>query len=206
MLLQAAESTPYNTCIFTAVYTGLRRSELLGLRWCDIDLDLATLSVVQTLHQIKNGTYIFGKPKTKGSRRQIALSPSLAILLRKHKEKQEFDRILLGKPLSPTGLVFSNPDGRPLRPNSVSRAFERIVKSLGFEGIRFHDLRHTHATLMLQQGIHPKIVSERLGHSSVAITLDIYSHVLPGLQEAAAHRFEECLQPDLLETKAAEVR
>lgn len=206
ILLQAAKSTPYYACIFTAVYTGLRRSELLGLRWCDVDLELANLSVVQTLHQLQDGTYIFGKPKTKGSRRQIALSPSLAILLREHKEGQEFDRMLLGKPLSSTDLVFSHPDGSPLRPNSVSRAFEGLARSLGFRGIRFHDLRHAHATLMLRQGIHPKIVSERLGHSSVAITLDIYSHVLPGLQEAAAHRFEECLQPGLPETQAAEVR
>ena len=120
---------------------------------------------------------MFGKPKTKGSRRMIALSPSLALLLREDKQKQEFDRMLLGKPLSAVDLVFSNPDGSPLRPNTVSRAFEKLARTLGFKGIRFHDLRHAHATLMLRQGIHPKIVSERLGHSSVAITLDIYSHV-----------------------------
>lgn len=103
LLLQAAKGTPYYACIFTAVYTGLRRSELLGLRWCDVDLDLATISVVQTLHQLQNGAYMFGKPKTKGSRRMIALSPSLALLLREHKQKQELDRMLLGKPLSPAG-------------------------------------------------------------------------------------------------------
>ena len=205
VVLQAAKDTPYYPCIFTAVYTGLRRSELLGLRWYDIDLDLATLSVVQTLHQLKNGTYVFGKPKTKGSRRMIALSPSLAILLREHKAKQQFDRMLLGKPLSLTDLVFSHPDGSPLRPNTVSRAFERLARPLGFQGIRFHDLRHAHATLMLRQGVHPKIVSERLGHSSVAITLDIYSHVLPGLQESAARRFEESLQPSSPDTEASEV-
>jgi len=199
ILLQAAEGTPYYACIFTAVYTGLRRSELLGLRWCDIDLDLAMLSVTQTLHQLKNGTYIFGKPKTRGSRRQIALSPALAILLREHKAKQELDRMLLGKLLSPMDLVFSHLDSRPLRPNTVSRAFERLARSLGFKGIRFHDLRHAHATLMLKQGIHPKIVSERLGHSSVAITLDIYSHVLPGLQESAARKFDEGLQDASIE-------
>lgn len=206
LLLQAAKGTPYYACIFTAVYTGLRRSELLGLRWCDVDLDLATISVVQTLHQLQNGAYMFGKPKTKGSRRMIALSPSLALLLREHKQKQELDRMLLGKPLSPADLVFSNPDGSPLRPNTVSRAFEKLARTLGFQGIRFHDLRHAHATLVLRQGIHPKIVSERLGHRSVAITLDIYSHVLPGLQEAAAHRFEEGLQAAPLGIEVTEVR
>ncbi len=205
MLLQAAKETPYHACIFTAVYTGMRRSELLGLRWCDVDLELATLSVVQTLHQLQNGTYVVGKPKTKGSRRMIALSPSLAMLLREHKQKQELDRMLLGKSLSPEDLVFSNPDGSPLRPNTVSRAFEKLARSLGFQGIRFHDLRHAHATLMLRQGIHPKIVSERLGHSSVAITLDIYSHVLPGLQEAAAQRFDEGLQAGSPEVQTTEV-
>ncbi len=203
-LLQAAKETPYYACIFTAVYTGMRRSELLGLRWCDVDLELATLSIVQTLHQTQNGKYVIGKPKTKGSSRMIAMSPSLAILLREQKQNRELDRMLLGKPILPEDLVFSNPDGSPLRPNTVSRAFEKIARSLGLK-MRFHDLRHAHATLMLRQGVHPKIVSERLGHSSVAITLDIYSHVLPGLQEAAASKFEEGLQEGIPETRATEV-
>ncbi len=102
--------------------------------------------------------------------------------------------MLLGKPLLPNELVFSNPDGSPFQPDSITKAFTRITRSIGLYGVRFHDLRHTHATLMLWQGIHPKIVSERLGHSSIAITLDTYSHVMPGLQEAAAQRFEEGLQ------------
>ena len=102
--------------------------------------------------------------------------------------------MLLGKPLLPNELVFSNPDGSPLQPDSITKAFTRITRSIRLYGVRFHDLRHTHATLMLWQGIHPKVVSERLGHSSIAITFDTYSHVLPGLQEAAAQRFEEGLQ------------
>jgi integrase len=193
-LLDRAKGTPYYVLFFTAVYTGLRRGELLGLRWCDIDLELATLSVVQTLQQLRSREYVFREPKSRRGRRQIALSPSLAILLREHRAKQENARKLLGRPLAPTDFVFSHPNGIPLRPNSVTRAFQTIAESAGLQGVRFHDLRHAHATLMLQQGIHPKIVSERLGHSSVAITLDIYSHVLPGLQEAAARRFEEGLQ------------
>jgi len=105
--------------------------------------------------------------------------------------------MLLGKLLLPNDLVFSNPDGSPLQPDGITKAFTRIARSIGLYGVRFHDLRHTHATLMLRQGIHPKIVSERLGHSTVAITLDTYSHILPGLQEAAAQQFEEGLQVDL---------
>ena len=108
--------------------------------------------------------------------------------------KQEHAWSLLGKPLSPTDLVFSHPDGKPFRPNSVTRAFQLIAQSVGLNGVRLHDLRHAHATILLQQGVHPKIVQERLGHSSVSTTLDIYSHVVPGLQEAAARRFEEGLQ------------
>jgi integrase len=94
----------------------------------------------------------------------------------------------------PTDLVFSHPDGRPLRPNSVTRALKRTGESGGLKGIRLHDLRHAHASILLKQGVHPKIVQERLGHSSISTTLDIYSHLLPGLDEAAARRFEEGLQ------------
>lgn len=191
--LEAAKATPYYTIFFTAVYTGLRRGELLGLRWCDMDLDLGLLSVVQTLQHIQGGEHIFKEPKSKSGRRQIALPPSLAILLREHRTKEEGTRILAKNPLTPTDLVFSHHDGSPIRPNSVTRAFTTLAHSIGLEGVRFHDLRHAHATLMLRQGIHPKIVSERLGHSTISMTLDIYSHVLPGLQEAAALRFEEGL-------------
>ncbi|MCL0065380.1 site-specific integrase [Dehalococcoidia bacterium] len=193
-LLDAVRDTPYYVPFYTAIYTGLRRSELLALRWFRVDLELATLSVVETLHRLKNREFVFGQPKSKRGRRLITLSPSLAILLREHKARQEFERMFLGKPLSPNDLVFSNPDGSPLKPDCITQAFTRITRAIGLYGVRFHDLRHTHATLMLWQGIHPKIVSERLGHSSIAITLDTYSHVLPGLQEAAALRFEEGLQ------------
>jgi len=192
--LNAARETPYYTLFYTAIYTGLRRSELLGLRWQDIDLDLATLSVVQTLHHVPGKGYIFREPKTKHSRRLVDLSPSLAVLLREYRANQELERKLLGRLLMPDALVFCYPDGIPLPPNSVTKAFRELAKSLGLSGIRLHDLRHTHATLMLRQGVHPKVVSERLGHSSVAITLDTYSHVLPGIQAAAAQRFDEGLQ------------
>jgi len=130
---------------------------------------------------------------------------SLAILLREHRANQELERTLLGRPLIPDDLVFCYPDGTPLPPNSVTKAFHRLAKSVGISGVRLHDLRHTHATLMLRQGVHPKVVSERLGHSSVAITLDTYSHVLPGIQAAAAKRFDEGLQSTTEETSAERV-
>lgn len=205
LILEAARETPYYTIFFTLAYTGLRRGELFGLRWCDVDLEMSTLSVSQTLQQLRGGEYIFREPKSKHGRRQLALSPSLAIMLWEHQLKQERAWGMLGESLSPTDLVFSHPDGKPFRPNTVTRAFQAIAKSVGLKGARLHDLRHAHATIMLQQGVHPKIVQERLGHSSVATTLDIYSHVLPGLQEAAARRFEEGLQGVPSESHPVEV-
>lgn len=205
VFLDAARNTPYYTLFYTALYTGLRRSELLALRWRDVDLDLATLSVVQTLHQIPREGYVFREPKTKRSRRLVDLSPSLALLLREHRAKQASTMILLGRHVIPDDLVFCYPDGAPLPPNSVTKAFHNLAKSLGLSSMRLHDLRHTHATLMLRQGIHPKIVSERLGHSSIGITLDTYSHVLPRLQAAAALQFDEGLQGTLEKASVKQV-
>ena len=192
-LLEAAKDTPYYTLFLLAAHTGMRRSELLGLRWKDVDLDMATLSVTQVMHRLKGGRVVYDEPKTANSRRLVALTPASVLALRAHSERQEAHRALLGIALSEDSLVFSYPDGSPPVPDRVTWAFATLVRKLGLGHIRFHDLRHTHATLMLRQGVHPKIVSERLGHSTVSITLDTYSHVTPGLQEAAANGFEEGL-------------
>ena len=193
LILDKALNTPYFALFYTGVYTAIRRGGLLGLRWCDVDLNEATISVIQTLQQLRNRQYIFKKPKSKHGQRQIDLSPSLVFQLWDHKIRQEQQKKLLDITPSPTDLVFSHPDGRPLRPNSVSRAFQNITRSLSLQGLSLHSLRHAHATIMLQQGVHPKIVQERLGHSSISTTLDIYSHVVPGLQKAAAQRFDDGL-------------
>ena len=118
----------------------------------------------------------------------------MCILLRQLKERQIGERLLLGLTLQDDNLVFSKPDGKPLDPSTITHTFRKIIKRAGLLSLRFHDLRYTHASLMLKQHVHPKIVSERLGHSSTGITLDTYSHVMPGLQEAAALRSEESLQ------------
>ena len=190
--LEAARDTEYYPLFHLSVYSGLRRSELLGLTWRSIDFNSSQLYITQTVQQLKGGKVAFFEPKTAKSRRSIYLTPVSQLVLKSHREKQEAIRCDLGTVLLESDLVFSNPrTGLPLKPDTITRAFLRIARSVGLHGVRFHDLRHTHATLMLKANVHPKIVSERLGHATVGITLDIYSHVTPGLQEAAARKFDE---------------
>ena len=198
-LVDAFEGTDYYALVYTALYTGMRRGELLGLRWCDVDLPLATISVTQSLQRLYGGEFSVREPKSAHSRRLIPMPPSLAVLLRRHNEHEEQRKELLGMTASPTDLVFSRYDGHPLDPSTVSHNFGDIVTKSGIKNVRFHDLRHAHASLMLRTGASPKVISERLGHSSIAITMDIYSHVMPGLQEEAAIRFEEALTPRIME-------
>ena len=194
--LKAASDTPYYALFFTALSTGMRLGEILGLRWCDVDLDSGSLFVVQSLYK-SDGVCEMREPKSPHSRRQIAMPSSLIQLLQQHHAKQEVQNILLGRELTGSDLVFAHPDGKPLDRHTVSHSFTKLLEKAGLPHIRFHDLRHTHATLMLKAGVHPKIVSERLGHASVAFTLDTYSHVVPGLQEAAAERFDKLLKQNV---------
>jgi len=171
----------------------MRRSELLALRRVDIDLLYSQVYVSRSLHVLTGGKLLIRQPKTTSSRRTIALSPSATLLLKEYRGKKGAEAILLGKSLSDDDLIF-NELGRHLLPNTVSHAWNKLVKRTGLRIIRLHDARHSHASLMLKQGIHPKIVQERLGHSSIQITLDTYSHVAPGLQEAAAKKFDEAIR------------
>ena len=191
--LEVAKDNPYYALFYTALFTGMRRSELLALRWQDIDPVFSQVYVNRSLHRLKDGSYIFAEPKSAKSRRTIALSPSVILTLKEHQEKQEAMRAMLGIPLKDDDLVFSDVEGKPLLPNTVTHAWIKLVRRIGLKGIRLHDARHSHASLMLKAGTHPKIVQERLGHSSVTITLDTYSHVAPGLQEAAAESFDKLL-------------
>ena len=151
------------------------------------------------MHRLKNGDIIFRPPKTVKGRRILSLSPSTVLVLKEHRETQETIRLMQGLHLEDNNLVFSREDGSPITPNVVTSAWVRLATRAGLQGIRLHDARHTHASLMLKQGIHPKIVQERLGHSSIAITLDTYSHVAPGLQETAAARFDDVLAKNMQE-------
>ena len=189
-LLKEAAKTAYGVIVYTLLYTGLRLGEVLGLRWRNVDLLMAELQVEQTVYQLNDGTIEIKEPKTPHSRRRVSLSPDLALQLRDHRLEQETWYKKCGRPLTKDDFVFAQPGGRPIGPNSMTGAFKRIAARAGLPDMRLHDLRHTHATLMLKAGIHPKVVSERLGRASVNITLDIYSHVLPGLQERAAEQFD----------------
>jgi len=191
--LEIAKDSSYYALFHTALYTGMRRSELLGLKWTDVDFIFSQVYVNRSLHHLKNGSYVFTEPKSAKSRRTIALSPSAILTLKEHKEKQALERAMLGIPLKDVDLVFSTLEGKPLRPNTITRAWTMLAARAGVKVIRLHDARHTHASIMLKQGIHPKIVQERLGHASISMTLDTYSHVAPGLQQAAAESFDKLL-------------
>ena len=140
-----------------------------------------------------SGQSIYQDPKTAKGRRLVALTPSSALLLRCLWERQEVDGLLQSYAVNGDSLVFRYRDGSPILPVGFTHAFKKIARRAGLDGYHLHSARHAHATLMLVQGVHPKIVSERLGHSKVGTTLDIYSHVVPGLQEAAALRFDETM-------------
>lgn len=167
-----------------AATTGMRRGEVLGVRWQDVDLDQGRLSISQTLVAVGRDVH-FSEPKTARGRRMIALDPHTTRSLRAHRERQMFERAVAGRYVD-HDLVFAEADGSPLSPDAFSEAFWRHAASANLPRIRFHDLRHTHATMALAAGVHPKVVSERLGHASVAFTLDTYSHAIPAMQETAA--------------------
>jgi integrase len=167
----------------------MRRGEVLGLRWADLDLDNGWLSVRQTLIVVDNQPHV-SQPKTARGRRRLALDSSTILALRAHRKTQAAERLAAGPSWSDTGLVFTHLDGRPLHPEYVRRLFDRQLHRVGLPRIRLHDLRHTHATLALQAGVHPKVVSDRLGHTTV---VDVYSHAIPALQQDAAATIADLL-------------
>ena len=191
--IDAARATPYFTMLALDLATGLRRGELLGLLWRDLDLDRGTLQVNRALYALPGRGLELMEVKSPKSRRQVALSPNAMLLLRRHREQVEATRAVGGETLSANALVFSHPDGRPISPNTVSHAFTRIARDAGIEGARLHSLRHSHASLLLAQGVDLKDIQTRLGHSSIAITGDLYAHLTDQRQREVAVRFDEAL-------------
>ena len=194
--LSAARNAPcpYYYLFYTLLFTGLRRSEALALTWGNLDLDLCVLTVTQTLHKLSGGKYVIQPPKTRKSRRQVTMTPSLALLLRDYREQVETQILLLGKPLTDSDFVFAHPDGTPLDPSTVTHVFGRVVHKAGLE-LRLHDLRHSYTSVMIAAGVNIKAISQSLGHANIGITLDTYAHLLPGMGRTAAERFDKLLKP-----------
>ena len=194
IFLDRAKDSYYYPVFYTALSTGLRQAELLGLRWRDINLDQLSISVAQTLYK-RAGICQFKEPKTSHSRRRVAMTPKLAVFLKEYKAERESLCLYLGQLPSLDDLVFASVEGKPVDPGVLSHAFHRIADQAGLQNVRFHDLRHTFASLMLLRGAKAKVISEALGHSSVAFTMDTYSHIIEGMQEDAMVLLDEVL-PD----------
>lgn len=165
--------------------TGMRRGEAVGLRWSDIDLDRGTVSVNQSVTTV--GTKVVFSPPKSDRRRRLVLDRDTVRVLIAHRDAQRRDRELLGAPVGRGDPVFAEPDGQPIHPDVVTRRFKTLVRQSGLPPLRGpHDLRHTWASLALAAGVHPKVVSDRLGHSTISITIDTYSHAIPSLDADAA--------------------
>jgi integrase len=176
-------------------FTGVRRGEALGLRWCDLDLERGRATICQTILPIAHRPTV-GEPKTARGRRSVAIDRRTVEVLHLHRKHQLEQRLLVGPDFHDHGLVFGHPDGEPLNPEYVSRRFQRLVRASGLPSVRLHDLRHTHATLALAAGVPTRVLSDRLGHSAMAVTTDIYQHAIPDLEAVFAERIASLVVSD----------
>lgn len=183
----------YYIIYLLALYTGLRRGEILALRWKDCDLNQGKISVCQTLYYAQGG-FQFLEPKTSRSNRLISIPETVSAELINHRQLQEKQKQELGIAYEDYDLIVANEIGRPIHPRTLTGHFRQMIQKAGVPKIRFHDQRHTHATILLKIGEHIKIVSERLGHSNSAMTMNVYSHVTPDMQTKAAKKFEQAMQ------------
>jgi integrase len=177
------------------ITTGMRRGEALGLRWQDLDLKAHTIAIRQTRVQLGYET-IVSTPKTQKGRRLVALDPATAAALSELRTRREEECASQGRTVEAGDIVFTDEQGEPLHPERATRLFHKASKKAGVPDIRLHDVRHSNASVALAAGVHPKIVSERLGHANIGITLDTYSHLLPALSEEAACRVAALVVPD----------
>jgi integrase len=183
-LIEAAEDEAMGALIHVAVATGCRLGELMALRWRDVDFDALTVRVARSLQWNADGQLYFKPPKS-GRGRVISIAAPTAEVLRQHRVTQHESRLQAGS-YDDLDLVFPRADGSPSPSRATTQRFKNVTTAAGFPDHTFHALRHTSATLALEAGVHPKVVQERLGHSSIAVTLDIYSHVVPAMETSAA--------------------
>lgn len=194
--LTASEGDAYHALFSFALTTGMRPEEYLSLKWSDLNLDERTAAVTRTLVWRKGGGWYFGEPKTTRSRRTVTFGETVARALRTHRAKQSESRLRAGSAAyAQENLVFATLDGTPINIRNLTlRHFKPILQQAGLPAnFRLYDLRHTCATLLLAANEHPKVVSERLGHATITLTLDTYSHVLPSMQRAASDKLERLL-------------
>ena len=174
------------------VLCGLRRGEIIALRWRNVDFLRGQLAVEESAEQTGEGIR-YKEPKS-GRARTVAISATVAAELRAYRVRQAEELLKLGVAVTDETFVYTREDGHPVQPRSLTHSWQQMVAKTSLPRIRFHDLRHAHATHLLLSGVHPKVASERLGHSKIGITLDLYSHVMPGMQEDAAAKMDAALK------------
>jgi integrase len=192
-LILAAKGTRFEALFQIAVTTGLRLGEILGLKWTDLDWTSRKLQIQRQSQRLKGQGLVLSEPKTAKSRRTVMIGAATIQKMRDHQDIQHMERSFMGDRWIENNLIFPNAVGNQLDHANLLKAFKGFLEKAGLPDLRFHDLRHTAATLMLQQDVHPKIVQERLGHSDISLTLNTYSHVLPSMQDSAADKMDDLL-------------
>jgi integrase len=183
------------TMLIVLCTTGLRIGEALALQWTDVDLNAGTLAVRRAIQRQGDKGLVFVEPKTALSRRTVQLTDFARDELSQHLKRREHAHAAAGSLWQDGDLVFTSPFGAPMDPSNISHRFQRIREKAGLPPMRLHDLRHTAATLLLQQGVHPSVVREMLGHSTILLTLNTYSHVIPTMHRDAADKMDRLFKP-----------
>jgi integrase len=192
-LLEVARGDRLEMLIQLALVTGMRRGEILGLKWADIDMEQGALQVRRTLDYMAHYGYVESEPKTKSGRRRIVLPGVITEALKKYRIQQLELRLQVGEAWQEGDYVFTSLEGGPMNPRYLLILFDQLLEKAGLPHMRFHDLRHSAATLLLSMGVNPKIVQEILGHSNISMTMDVYSHVLPSMQKEAMGKWDDAL-------------
>ncbi len=187
-LLETAKGSRIEVLLILAITTGARRGEMLALRWNDVDLEKGVMNICRTMSWVSGYGYVENEPKTKAGRRRIMLTDAAIAALKEHKVRQKEARVIAGDEWKERDIVFSNIYGSFLNPNAVLVWYHSLLEKAGLPDMRFHDLRHSAATILLVMGVHPKVVQELLGHSTIAMTMDVYSHLLPSMHQDATDK------------------
>lgn len=205
-ILDLAADSPYYAAIFLIANTGMRRAEALALAWPDIDFDHRTANINKSLQRLGKNGLVLTPTKSAASNRKIDLGRETVALLRNHRIQQEMYKLQLGEGWNEANFLFPGPNGNPIDPATLTRNFEKLAQKAGYPGLRLHDLRHFHASDLINGGSSHFLVMKRLGHASAALTMDVYGHDSPGIQAKAANAFEKRLRKALISNSLANPR